>query len=77
MCPANKYSFPFNLKSSTKEKKVIKKTKTVHPVCCIQVKIMATYYQVNNHKEDQSGMVTSKHHQIGTFLCTVNRWYAK
>lgn len=50
MCPANKYSFPFNLKSSTKEKKVIKKNKTVHPVCCIQVKIMATYYQVNNQE---------------------------
>lgn len=50
MCPANKYSFPFNLKSSTKEKKVIKQNKTVHPVCCIQVKIMATYYQVNNQE---------------------------
>lgn len=49
MCPANKYSFPFNLKSSTKEKKAIKKT-PVHPVCCIQVKIMATYYKVNNQE---------------------------
>lgn len=52
MCAANKYSFPFNLKSSTKEKKSNQKKYTQ---CAVSKIIMATYYQVN--KQEFEGII--------------------